>query len=589
MSEATPPFQLLPTFRRVWRLLTDGERRRTGWILAGILLNSVVDLAGLSVVIPVIGLVISPELIHENPWLHQAYLWAQGAGVRSEQGFLELLAVGLIAAFVFKAAFNFALNLVQTRFSFGVGHRMSQTMWRYHFAQSLDRMRGTSSGKVLEEINRWPLAFASMFIVGNLRFLNEVVVVALIVVGLLLYQPVVLVGVGLVVVTGAALIQGLTKRRLASYSDTAKSVEPAAETLINGAIRGIVEVLSLQASERIGAAYLRHTRKLYLTTGNAQVLSLTPAKLYEVLAVTGICLAILMSLRLGGTNQAFLNVLILMALSAYKILPSMTRMNAHLINLRAKHHLLHALEGALLAWKGRAAEAEAAAPVWERVAIAGRDVTCGYGDAGTVFEGLDFAFAPGRIHAVVGPSGSGKSTLLHAMLGLHACDAGAVLAGPDGGALKPLGEGVDRHTWLSHVAYVSQHPFLFEGTVAENLALGLHGRDLDVDAALALIRALNLETCLGPEPLAFRLFEGGSNLSGGQQQRFALLRALMLNRPVLVLDEATSALDEGQRDVVLGLLKAQAAAGVNVLLVTHDEDLAAQCDDVLALAGPTKA
>ena len=76
-------------------------------------------------------------------------------------------------------------------------------------------------------------------------------------------------------------------------------------------------------------------------------------------------------------------------------------------------------------------------------------------------------------------------------------------------------------------------------------------------------------------------------MSGGQQQRLALLRALQIQRPVLILDEATSALDSELRDVVFGLLRERAQEGCNVILVTHDKELAEQCDDVLDLGGPT--
>ena len=79
------------------------------------------------------------------------------------------------------------------------------------------------------------------------------------------------------------------------------------------------------------------------------------------------------------------------------------------------------------------------------------------------------------------------------------------------------------------------------------------------------------------------LHDGGNNLSGGQQQRLALLRALQIKRPVLILDEATSALDSKLRDVVFELLRERAAAGCNVILVTHDNELAQRCDDVLEL------
>jgi len=583
MSQTPPPFGILSILRRVWRLLTPEERRRTGLILVGIVVNSVIDIGGLTVVIPVIGLVIDPGLIHDNAMLARVYEGSRSWGVGSETQFLVAMAVGLMAAFAFKAIFNFALNLVQTRFSFGVGHRMSRVMWKHHFSQSIERMRTTASGRVLEEINRWPLAFSSMFIVGNLRFLNEVLVVAIVVVGLLVYKPMVLVGVGLIVGSGAALIHLTTQRRLAYYSATAKAVEPQAETLINGAIRGYIEVLSFQASDAISNNYLRHTHKLYLTTGNAQVIGSTPAKLYELLAVAGICMAILMSLALGDSNKDFLNLLILMALSAYKIMPSMTRINAHLINLRAKYHLINVLEAALLRWRDLEAQPHEPDLDWTNVTVALRDVSVAYKQGRDVVEGLTWTFEPGMMHAIVGPSGSGKSTLVHALLGLQSVRGGDVLVGASDGPQQRLGKDVTVRQWLGRVGYLSQQPFMFAGTVEENLTMGVPGRAVDEASMHAQMRALGLDDCLGPNPLAFQLAEGGQNLSGGQQQRLALLRALQLNRPVLVLDEATSALDDAQRDRVFTLLQDRAAAGQTILLVTHDKGLAARCDKVLDL------
>ena len=133
------------------------------------------------------------------------------------------------------------------------------------------------------------------------------------------------------------------------------------------------------------------------------------------------------------------------------------------------------------------------------------------------------------------------------------------------------------------MGYLSQQPFLFQGTVQDNLTLRVPGVVLNEKLVASLIHKLKLNDCLGSHPLEFELQEGGSNLSGGQQQRLALLRALQIQKPVLILDEATSALDSELRDVVFDLLQDRAAAGCNVILVTHDAELAQRCDDILDL------
>jgi len=73
------------------------------------------------------------------------------------------------------------------------------------------------------------------------------------------------------------------------------------------------------------------------------------------------------------------------------------------------------------------------------------------------------------------------------------------------------------------------------------------------------------------------------NLSGGEQQRLALLRAIQINRPVLIIDEATSALDARMSAKIIEILKEMASEGVNIIMVTHDNELAEKCDDILEL------
>ena len=167
-------------------------------------------------------------------------------------------------------------------------------------------------------------------------------------------------------------------------------------------------------------------------------------------------------------------------------------------------------------------------------------------------------------------------------MGLHRPSCGSIWAQNKDKSCV-IGKDLDLPRWVTNVGYLSQQPFLFQGTVKDNLTLKVPGATINENLLTALIQKLRLNDCLGPKPLEFMLQEGGSNLSGGQQQRLALLRALQVERPVLILDEATSALDIELRNVVFDLLRERAANGCNVILVTHDTELAQKCDDVLDL------
>ncbi|WP_262704836.1 MULTISPECIES: thiol reductant ABC exporter subunit CydD [Streptomyces] len=192
-----------------------------------------------------------------------------------------------------------------------------------------------------------------------------------------------------------------------------------------------------------------------------------------------------------------------------------------------------------------------------------------------------FEIRPGETVAVVGPSGAGKSTLLNAVLGFAAPHEGRVLIG--GRDLASL----DPESWRRQIAWVPQRPYLFAGTIAENVRLARPDADDEaVRAALRDADALRFVSAL-PDGLETRLGEMGAGLSAGQRQRIALARAFLADRPVLLLDEPTANLDGETEASVVGAVR-RLAEGRTVLLVVHRPALLPLADRVLRLPGPSR-
>jgi len=202
------------------------------------------------------------------------------------------------------------------------------------------------------------------------------------------------------------------------------------------------------------------------------------------------------------------------------------------------------------------------------------------GASAPVLSRVSFVLQPGSTTAIVGPSGSGKSTILALIAGLHQPGRGRVLVdGVDAATL-------DAETRRGASSVVFQHPYLFHGTIRENVFAGDPGADDDqFTRAVALARVDELTERL-PEGAESIVGEAGSALSGGERQRVSIARALLKAAPILLVDEATSALDTENEAAVVDALTADPQSRTRVI-VAHRLASIRHADRVLFLDNGT--
>ncbi len=216
------------------------------------------------------------------------------------------------------------------------------------------------------------------------------------------------------------------------------------------------------------------------------------------------------------------------------------------------------------------------APVRGEVRL--EQVHFGYGDGPDVINGLDLHVPAGQTHAIVGATGAGKSTLIRLVLRFHDPRSGRVMIdGVDARELSYVGlRGV--------IGYVSQDVFLFQGTVAENIAYGRPDAPMaDIEAAARLAEAHEFVMGLA-DGYQTIVGERGQKLSGGQRQRLSIARAILRDPAILVLDEATSSVDN-ETEAAIQRSLAHVAHGRTVLVIAHRLSTVRDADRIWVLEG----
>jgi len=206
--------------------------------------------------------------------------------------------------------------------------------------------------------------------------------------------------------------------------------------------------------------------------------------------------------------------------------------------------------------------------------VAFEHVSFAYSDDKPVLREVFFTVTPGEMVALVGPSGAGKTTILSLVLRFYDATCGAVRI--DGHDVRS----VTQASLRARMAYVPQEPFLFSGTIGENIRYGKpEATPAEVEQAARMANAHDFIAAL-PKGYETEIGERGVRLSGGQRQRIAIARAFLADPVVLLLDEPTSAVEPESEQIVQQSLS-QLMRGRTTFVTSHRLSLVRDADVIL--------
>lgn len=570
---------LLVIIHQLNAILSARKKRLGALVLFLSFCNGILQMLGVSAIVPVVTLMTEPEKVMQNPLAKRL---GNILDLHSFSDFFWVFCVGIILLYLFKNVFAIFVIWIDAKYAYSVQREISQKVLENYMERNYSFFLFAGSGRIVRDIVDDPES-ARRLLLAVFNTINDLIIVLILLLYIVISDWQMALFIGCFSGASVLLVFFVFQKITSESGRKAREAYAERSKIILAITGGIKEVQVMRKQKYFSSAFWEAFLRMQKSGVVQEMSSSSTTHLIEGLLVSGIM--IYMAIR-SQYDPAFLSMLPMLAsfaICAIRMLPSLGRLSGYLnlisyfsAGLNSVYHNVQSLDEH---------DIDYSKPVVEENKVGYKknfenclelsDISWHYMSARkNVLEDLSLKIKKGQSVGIIGASGAGKSTLADIILGLHYPQKGQVLL-----------DGIDIHTipddWSHIVGFVSQSVYLIEGTVRENIAFGVPENEVDEDAIWqALEQAQIAEFIRGTDNgLDTLIGERGVRFSGGQRQRMAIARALYRKPQILVLDEATSALDNETEAAVMEAIE-RLYGTVTMIIIAHRLTTVKKCDVV---------
>lgn len=533
-------------YKKLSYIFSKRDKYKIALLLCIMVAGSFLELLGVAVFQPFVNIIMMPDSIQENPYLARIY---QMFGCSTTESFLTVVALGIIVIYVVKNVYLWVEQNLIMKFTYGMQQKLSTRLLTTYLSEPYT----FHLNKNIAELQRSMQEDTGLFtqvLMHTLQLVAEVVVC--IVLGVYLFtvsNSITVVIVGLLILC-VVLFTKITKRFTEQLGKEAQVYKGKLYQWVNQSLGGVKEVKVLNREEFFVSSYKKYYGLYIKGVRINRLLSITPKYMVEAVCMTGLLIAIIIKLNFGhGELENFIPQLATFAVAAFRLLPSVGRINEHVNNILYAVPSVDLIYGDLKGIEDyQESKGEEEGKEWSfEHGITAKHITYAYPNTDTnVLEDANCIIPKGKTVAFIGSSGAGKTTMADIILGLLAPQRGKILV-DDIDVFKNL------TMWHHQIGYIPQVIYLSDDTIRNNIAFGIHEDQIDEEAVRTALKKAQLAEFVDtlPDGLDTIVGDRGVRLSGGQRQRIGIARALYHDPEILVLDEATSALDNETETAVM--------------------------------------
>ena len=537
--------------KRIYRLLKP-EERKVGWkVAAGVFFTALLDFVGLAALLPVLYYLLE---VGEN---RQVAMW------------FCLLAVSVILV---KSGLVVGVSRFQNRYLLSLYKRLSFSLFSSYYRKGLLFIREQGSNKLGYEVNYMCFAFSQSMLFPLLRMAGDGLLILLVTTAMLIYDWLTVMVLYASFLPMMILYVWGVRKRVKQYGEQEQMAKREQAKMVSDTFRGFTELEVNGAFSTRQSSFLEGMDRVSRNRIKLDVLMRLPLFLSELSVVLGLAALVMMG---SGDVKVLVGMF---AVAAFRLLPALRTLLTGWTQVQNTLHCLDVIEEGLKSTDDGKPDACLQEIVFEKE-IRACDLSYAYPGGEKVLNRFNACIGKGEYVGFRGYSGVGKTTLFNLFLGLLKPTHGEIRI--DNVVLTDQ----VKDSWLRKVGYVPQEVFIFQGTLAENIALGC--KEVNRERIMELLKQVSLDKWLLalPEGIDTVLGEAGGKLSGGQKQRIGIARALYKEIDVLLLDEATSALDnQTEKEVNETLCRLKRMYDrLTILSIAHRESSLAYCDRVITI------
>ena len=557
---------------KVFDIFTTKEKMICAFIVVMMLIGALLEALGIGAIMPLLALMSDENYLQKHSDIANV---AYSFGITTHRDFIMASTIMLIFIYIIKNLYLIFQTRVQIYFALNKQISLSKKLLAFYLSKPYEFHLKNNSAVLIRNVCNFVEQVISSLLLSEFYLFAEIIT-ALGIWGMLLWVD------PITAIITAGLIGGLVAMTIYQMNREIKKQgiirsEHSAELLkwLNQGLGSVKETTVMGKKSFFINRFCNAYDKYGQAHAKYQFLTQLPRMFIEILAVGGLLLLVVFKLSLGSNPAEIVPLLGAISLAAFRLMPSATRIISYSNNIQYFLPVLNMIYDDLRAAVSQKVNinVDSHKKLAFQNKITFQNLEFSYsGTDRKVLSGVSFEIKKGDFVGIIGQSGAGKTTFVDILLGLFCPTEGKILI-----------DGIDVQSdidgWRKNLAYVPQSIYLIDGSIKENIALGVDASDVDIDLLNRVIGMAELTEFVNnlPDGIETSVGERGVMLSGGQRQRIGIARALYQQPDILILDEATSALDNDTEksitDTILNL-----KGEITIISIAHRLSTLVDCD-----------